>query len=259
MSYQQEKFTQIADAIREKTGTEDLIKPSDFAGKISEVYEKGEKSQYDEFWEAYQNTTIKKGVGQYMYSFAGYGWNDNTFKPKYDIRMRYGNQYTFAYSKITDLIRLLENARVILDTSEATSFPYMFYGSTVTKIPAIDCRNTTSLGNVFTDCKSLECLSLIVDENNTFPISTFRQCEKLSDITIEGTIGQSISFPDCPLSVKSVMSVLKHLIDCSGSGTVLTLTLSDYSKGLMEAQGEIAELGGKRYDEYITDKGWDLE
>ena len=41
MSYQQEKFTEIANAIRNKTGTTDKIKPSEFATKVSDVYEAG--------------------------------------------------------------------------------------------------------------------------------------------------------------------------------------------------------------------------
>lgn len=48
MSVQQEKFKEIADAIREKTGSTDLIKPSEFASKVGEVYEAGQQSMVDE-------------------------------------------------------------------------------------------------------------------------------------------------------------------------------------------------------------------
>ena len=41
MSYQQEEFRKIADKIREKTGTTDLIIPNEFASKIEDVYNKG--------------------------------------------------------------------------------------------------------------------------------------------------------------------------------------------------------------------------
>lgn len=41
MSYQQEKFKEIANKIREKTGTTTLIVPNDFASKIDDVYEAG--------------------------------------------------------------------------------------------------------------------------------------------------------------------------------------------------------------------------
>lgn len=41
MSIQQGKFKQIADKIREKLGTQDLIKPSDFVNKIDDVYKAG--------------------------------------------------------------------------------------------------------------------------------------------------------------------------------------------------------------------------
>ena len=41
MSYQQNKFKEIADKIRERTGTTDPIIPKDFASKIDDVYEAG--------------------------------------------------------------------------------------------------------------------------------------------------------------------------------------------------------------------------
>lgn len=41
MSVQQEKFREIADVIREKTGKTDPIKPSNFASEIHKVYDKG--------------------------------------------------------------------------------------------------------------------------------------------------------------------------------------------------------------------------
>ncbi len=47
MSVQQEKFKAIADKIREKTNTEDLIVPNDFADKIDDVYLAGRDSAMD--------------------------------------------------------------------------------------------------------------------------------------------------------------------------------------------------------------------
>jgi hypothetical protein len=41
MSIQEERFKGIADAIRAKLGTTDLIRPLDFAEKVAEVYDKG--------------------------------------------------------------------------------------------------------------------------------------------------------------------------------------------------------------------------
>lgn len=47
MSIQQEKFTDIANKIREKTNSSEKIKPDDFAKKIDEVYKAGQNSVYD--------------------------------------------------------------------------------------------------------------------------------------------------------------------------------------------------------------------
>lgn len=82
MSVQQEKFKAIADKIREKTNTEDLIKPNDFADKIDDVYEAGKTSEYDRFWDNYQSNGERKG---YNYAFQSLCWTDETYNPKYPI------------------------------------------------------------------------------------------------------------------------------------------------------------------------------
>ena len=43
----------------------------------------------------------------------------------------------------------------------------------------------------------------------------FYNCTKLEDVTFEGTIGRSIDFSDCPLSVDSMVNVISHLADYS--------------------------------------------
>lgn len=55
MSYQQEHFTAIADKIRERTNTTDLIIPNDFPSKIDDVYwaghADGNNAGYSMGWE----------------------------------------------------------------------------------------------------------------------------------------------------------------------------------------------------------------
>ena len=67
MSYQQEKFKEIADVIREKTGTEETIKPSQFKDKISEVFDAGKETERREKW----NKHIEGLKNGWMYAFAG--------------------------------------------------------------------------------------------------------------------------------------------------------------------------------------------
>ena len=78
------------------------------------VYDKGKYDEWSDFWDIYQE---KGNRNMYLYSFAGYAWRDDIFRPKYNMILRYSNVNMFHYSYLTDLKGLLEKRGVILDTS----------------------------------------------------------------------------------------------------------------------------------------------
>lgn len=199
MSFQQQKFKEIADAIREKTGTADLIKPSEFANKIEAVYtagqnasgdynegfENGKTSEYDRFWNAYQNN----GQAVTSYMFYGACWTDEVYKPKYPIVFNTGANAVFGMSKITD---------TKVDISiQMSGIIQTFYGA----------------GSLIT------IPSLTVTENTTFS-SWFSACKALRNITIYGTIANDISFSVCPLRKESVENIVSALSDTVTGKTI---------------------------------------
>ena len=46
------------------------------------VYEAGAKSEYDKFWDSFQINGTRRN---YPWTFAGSGWADDTYNPKYEI------------------------------------------------------------------------------------------------------------------------------------------------------------------------------
>lgn len=90
-------------------------KTSEYANKIDEVSEKatsegynngyttgkedGIQSEYDRFWDAFY--TIPKSKGSMELQFAGKGWTNETFKPKYDIKPTGSSWGMFRASNIT--------------------------------------------------------------------------------------------------------------------------------------------------------------
>ena len=56
MSVQQDKFKEIADAIRGKTNSTDKIKPSEFASKVNDVYEAGKAEGTEHFNQLVEGT-----------------------------------------------------------------------------------------------------------------------------------------------------------------------------------------------------------
>jgi hypothetical protein len=161
------------------------------SGDYNTGYEAGRKAEYDAFWDEYQEYGRAK---QYMYCFAGYGWTDKTFKPKYDIIFNYSCIHTFQYCKITDLVKILNDCGVRLDTSNASNIYGLFGYSEVTTVPTIDASNTASTSWIFGDCKKLKTIEKFVppkDSTIAFNTSTFQNCGELEEIRIEGTITQN--------------------------------------------------------------------
>ena len=61
-------------------------------------------SFYDQFWDAYQNNGKYEHWMHYAYAFAGRGWTDEVYNPKYPISFGggYSAQHMFISSRITD-------------------------------------------------------------------------------------------------------------------------------------------------------------
>ena len=209
------------------------------------VYDAGKQNCISDFWDAFQDGGNMKN---YSYAFANRRFNDDTFKPKYDIRPT-NAQYIFYGSAITDIAQKLKECGVVLDTSQATNLDYGFYYAKGT-IPVIDTRSCEQLlvtfcGNTY---HTIEKLILKDDGSQTFP-STFSDAIELRNIVIEGCIGKSISFGHCPyITNNSLMSIINALKNCSGTAAKPTLTLGTINlPKLTDAEKAIA-----------TEKGWTL-
>jgi hypothetical protein len=183
-------------------------------------FEAGKKSEYDLFWDNYQNYGKPSC---YKFAFAYNIFNDAIYNPKYPIitsgTESINSQDIFAYTFITD-----------------------------TKVD-INITNNAGITRGFNQAKFLKTIrKLIVDKENTYN-NTFDGCVALENIIIEGVIGNNFNISDSPLTVESLMSIIEHLKDYSGeSGTTHTLTIGATNLGkLNDDQKAIA-----------TAKGWTL-
>ena len=168
-------------------------------------YEEGRQAEYDAFWDVYQDNGNRK---HYANAFYNKYWNDETYNPKYDMNNVTNSTNLFSYAVITD-------TKVDINISNATDTAAMFgYSSRLITIR-----------------------KLIVSETTPFKSNTFVGCPALVNITIEGTIGVSISFPaSSKLSNDSVQSIINALKDLTGQ-TAQTLTLhADVGANLTQAQ-----------------------
>lgn len=177
--------------------------------------QQGRDEEHEEFWE-----NALKGTG-WQNRFSGVCWNDKTFRPTKDIKPTGFADGCFAMCNITDMVAILEECGVTLDTSGVTGradsfFNYCYYLKTV---PYLDFSNVTAsqgLNYLFTydyDLETVEGLRLRDDGTLTLS-NAFYQCESLKNIVIEGVIGQSFGMSTCTkLSKDSIISIMTHLSD----------------------------------------------
>ena len=249
MSVQQEKFAEIADAIRAKTGETDLIKPSDFADKVGEVYEAGEQAEYDRFWDAYQNNGNRTN---YSMAFAESGssndiaWKvETTYRPKYPLKPRIASQMYYC-------TRLPYEALKEVKFSDCTDFLQTFAYSPTEHLGVIDMSKATRTSTTFLDCKQLHTIDKIIVSQTTPYNNPFAGVTNLQNLIIEGPIGKNgfnISASTL-LTHDSLMSIINELYnyskDTSGTSWVCTLGTENLAK-LTDAEKAIA-----------TEKGWTL-
>ena len=191
----------------------------------------GGKSYYDLFWDSFQNYGRRT---VYPNAFSYSELTDDTFKPKYDLNVTDAYYMFFGNCGITDL----KNLDVKLDFSQCDDLRNAFYGMLNTdrgiglkRVGVIDGRASnrgfyTFQGLFEWDIYLEEVEKIIVREDGSqgFP-NTFGACYNLTEIEFEGVIGQDISFADCPLSKKSIISVIKALSP-SVSGKTVTFNKS---------------------------------
>lgn len=186
-------------------------------------YEKGKQEEYDRFWDAYQSNGNRI---VYVSAFEGEWWNNQNFKPKYNI-VPINCYRMFAESGISgDLVKILEDLGVVIDTSSAVEVAFCFAYTKLTHIGEVSFERISSLSNCFRTSKNLETIDLIKlksDGTNSYS-NSFYECYALKNIRFSGVIGNNISFLHSTLlSAESIRNIVEHLSDTT---TVKAVTFS---------------------------------
>lgn len=205
------------------------------------VFEAGAKSEYDRFWDAYQQ---KGNRVNYQIAFAGSGWNSETLKPKYPIVSTYCFEMFRSCGEVD-----LTKAGVPFDFSQSTSFSNFAYASEITHFGEINTTGSNALSYTFYNCSKLTTIDkLILKANGSQTMGgnqTFQGCGRLENIVVEGVIGSSINFQWSPLSVESMKSIISALKDFTGTGNEYSQTVkfSNDCWAALEADGTAPDGG----------------
>lgn len=214
------------------------------------VFNAGVKSEYDRFWDNYQENGNRTN---YARAFANSFWSTELFKPKYDIYPISAETLFYTNNSIADPESILNALGLKLDFSRCTNFVQFLSWCAVERLGTVDTRSATTLRLAFYSAQNLKTIEkLILAEDGSQTIehnNSFTGMEKLQEIRIEGLFGKSVSFLNSTLlSLESLRSIINALKDYSETGTTQTITLSPTSKSYL-TENDIAQ---------ITQKGWTL-
>ena len=204
-------FENIANAIRSKTNTNDLILPEDFANKITSIGTGGSVTPSRPSWSGHADVEGLKAIGWTdediaYYQENGVNWNeedDEYHKVTDDNKALYGvltadNISTYKdrivylpkidTKSVTSMLDLFKNCYSLvaipkLDTSSVYDMRNMFgYCYSLSCVPLLDTSKVTNMGNMFYYCYSLPSVPLFNTSNVTNMASMFYTCQSLVTI-----------------------------------------------------------------------------
>ena len=213
----------------------------------AEGFEMGRQAAYDWFWDTYQENGNRK---DYDRAFAGIGWHEETFRPKYLIRPTIGDGYMlFAASNIPEI------TEQTADLSQLTRLDYTFYNTHGIKRVEIRVPRLTRLDSTFLNNYSLETLCMFELPETCLINGGFQYCTNLKHLRITGVIGgQMLNLSWSPLTTDSMKSVILCLKNHSGTEKAYTCTVqfSPACWAALEEEGDTAP-GGISWRRYVTE------
>lgn len=246
-------YKAIADVLRSYTNPDNTFTPSEMPdGIVNAVnagtntarqegydsgYEAGKKSEYDKFWDIYQDNGDRV---RYSGCFSGEGWNAETLKPKYSIKAKETYMMFSRCGYNGDLDDIFKNRGLSFEIDPSINpdvMAYVFYLTSISAIGTIDISFLTNSNGVASFFNSPSIITI----RNLIPpkcaMGTTCWQSGLVNLGIGGEITKDFSLSRCSnLSAESVQSVIDHLADLTGQ-TTQTLTFhATVGARLTEAQ-----------------------
>jgi hypothetical protein len=228
-----------------------------YAGKIAEI-PAGDGDDYRiALWDGIQNYGARTD-----YSNAFRYWKNahNYWKPIYNINHNSGSMVFYFFESDLGLPELCEIAGVNMDWSGVKTFAQTFSYANIPDVGVIDTRNANSLSSIFAQSMVQKAHLILKDDGSQYAnTGAFSGATKLTDLTIEGAIGSG-DFPiPSPLTPESMISVITHLVNYSGTDKeyAYKLSFNNACWEALEAHSK-AHDGGKWKDYVSTVLCWNV-
>ena len=230
-------------------------KLTEIAENIPKIYEAGKKAGYDAFWDAFQENGMRT---DYHTGFAGKGWNEHTFKPKYDITptTAYMMFYQIPNDANIDLVKIQDECGITLDFSNCTNFQYFVYSSGIVRIGTLDTRSANSFSQFLANGSTLHTIErLILKDNGSQTISNAAWFlpNSLVNIEIEGKLGASVRTVSSKMTKASLESFISALYEES-TGQTLTLSKTAVNREFETEEGLKDGVSSPEWQNLISSK-----
>ena len=199
-----------------------------------EGFGEGKQAEYDTFWNEFQENGTRN---DYYYAFAGIGWTDTVFNPKYDIVATGDARSMFGKASISDLKGIFEKNHITLNLSNVTNCQAMFANSTIKYLPEIDLSKCDALTQLFSYANELVSVDKL-KVNFTGSGNGFANNSKLEHIIFDGVIGGTgLNLQHAKkLDTDSWVSLINALSSTT-SGLTVTGSLASVQKAFETSKG----------------------
>lgn len=208
------------------------------------VYEAGKKTEYDAFWDSFQQNGKRNF---YAGAFGGIGWNKDTFKPKYPISPAGSTVadymfYTFNRQSTSGEDNLLDFSEFnsMFDFSGSKRFNYTFQNARIKNL-YVDCSSATSMCNTFNADNGgyIENLTLKVTETTTSFSGAFSYQKYMKNITFteDSVIAASIGFNQSTKLTKASITSIINALSITATSKSVTFSKEAVNKAFETSEG----------------------
>lgn len=227
---EEKTMTDIANSIREKSGTVEKMKPAEMPQAIDSISTDSSLIKLLE-----ETNTLTNKFRKTMFEKI----------PKFNINptvIDMSSCFMQCYN-----LKCFDN---IFDTSKITNMSLTFFNCPKLEyVKGLNTQKTKQTNYLFASCANLKDVNTLDLSNATYIVGMFSACNKLTNISfVESSIKISISFKESSLlSAESIQSIIDGLADLTGQ-TAQTITFHSTVKDKLTEE-QIAS---------VTSKNWSI-
>ena len=220
--------TEVADAIRAKKGTTELIHPQDFAEEIASIETGGSLKRHT--YTGHADVEGLRAIGWTDEDIAYYQENGVNWDEEDDQYHLVSEDNKALYGVLTENNISEYKARIVylpkIDTSNVTDMNKKFYGCpSLVSIPQLDTSNVTTTYEMFGGCSSLVSVTLLDTQKVTNIGYMLNGCTSLTTANLK-----NVKLA-CQLQSSALLSKesLLYLINNEAATSAITIKLASYA------------------------------